>query len=130
MVKKISNPNVVQGSKRVLPAGHPLLFLYDPNSVIIQGDISEYDFLKTKFPVSGIGVGGPGDGDPGEDDPKDPNDPGTPDEDIIELSDIESVTQSYYKNEQGDVKVKVVFKVRNNSKNKTNVAGVDVRLAW
>lgn len=55
--------------------------------------------------------------------------------DVPQLSDIESVTPTKYFDPVTKVeKVKVVIKIRNSSKNKNNIAGVDARIppkeAW
>jgi len=51
MVKRIPKQNIVKGSKRVLPAGHPLISLYDPSEIIIEGTVSEYDSIGKRFPA-------------------------------------------------------------------------------
>jgi hypothetical protein len=133
MVKKISDANIVEGSKRVLPAGHPLLALYDPSKVIIVGQVSEYDLNTKKFPV-GTGAGG-FTGDTGNrDNPDDKDDKKDDDEsktkpDVPQLSDIESIEYIKYFDAVTKVeKVKAIIKIRNSSINKSNIAGVDARI--
>ena len=133
MVKKISDANIVEGSKRVLPAGHPLLALYDPSKVIVVGEVSEYNSNTKKFPV-GTGAGGYT-GDTGEVEEPDPKEEKKKEEeeqekpDVPQLSDIESIEYFPYKDESTQItKIKAVIKIRNSSINKTKIAGVDARI--
>lgn len=133
MVKKISDANIVEGSKRVLPAGHPLLALYDPSKVIIVGEVSEFDVNTKKFPV-GTGTGG-FTGDTGNKEiPDDKDDKKKEEEekekpDVPQLSDIESIQYFPYKDESTQItKIKAVIKIRNSSINKNKIAGVDARI--
>jgi len=49
-------------------------------------------------------------------------------EDVVNLSDIEDIDFIEYKNKEGVTKIKVLIKIRNSSKNKENVKGVDGRI--
>jgi hypothetical protein len=134
MMKKIPDANIVKGSKRVLPAGHPLLALYDPSEVIIVGDVSEYDSTVKSFPA-GTNAGGFNGGDQSEDKKDDKDEKKKEEEakekpDVPQLSDIESIQYFPYKDESTQItKIKAVIKIRNSSINKKNIAGVDARIA-
>jgi hypothetical protein len=134
MMKKIPDANIVKGSKRVLPAGHPLLALYDPSEVIIVGEISEYDSNGKQFPI-GTNVGGFNGGNlkGNEDDDKDKkkeDDEAKEKPDVPQLSDIESIEYVKYFDAVTKVeKVKAIIKIRNSSINKNKIAGVDARIA-
>jgi hypothetical protein len=56
----------------------------------------------------------------------DPNPPGAI-SDIPQLSDIENITYQQYYNSANAVRIKAIIKIRNSSKNKANVIGVDAR---
>jgi hypothetical protein len=134
MMKKIPDANIVKGSKRVLPAGHPLLALYDPSEVIIVGQVSEYDLNYKSFPI-GTGAGGFNGGDQSEDKKDDKDEKKKEEEakekpDVPQLSDIENIEYVKYFDSVTKVeKVKAIIKIRNSSINKNKISGVDARIA-
>lgn len=133
MVKRIPKQNIVKGSKRVLPAGHPLLALYDPSEVIIQGEVSEYDSIGKSFPA-GTNFLKSGSADvviqkPESESKSDAEIAKEEPIDVPQLSDIESITPEEYKNDEGFTKIRLKIKIRNSSKNKTKVDAVDARIS-
>lgn len=130
MTKRVPKSNIVSGSKRVLPAGHPDLIWYDPSEVIVIGEDSEYRVSGTGIPRSGSSVGGPLDPEAPEKEKDAEENAGSEETiDVPQLSDIESITPEEYKNGEGVTKIRLRIKIRNSSKNKNNVGGVDARLA-
>jgi len=132
MMKRIPKQNIVAGGKRVLPAGHPDLIWYDPSEVIIIGEDSEYKVTGSVIPIginniSGSIIVG---AEKSEEEEKKEEEKGKVElADVPQLSDIESVTYTKYFDPVTKVeKAKAVIKIRNSSKNKENVAGVDARI--
>lgn len=84
-------------------------------------------FVSPYVPGSGNGDGdGDGDGVP-KPKPKDPGDELV--EDAPSLTDIEDVkTEDYYDPVSKALKIRAKIKIRNSSRNKKNVAGVDARI--
>ena len=128
MAKRVSKSSIVSTTKRVLPAGHPDLVWYDPNEVIIVGEESEYKVSGTGVSsfsalLSGSLTSGSKIADPKVKDPvQEPSD-------VPQLSDIESVQYVKYFDPVSKIeKAKAIIKIRNSSKNKDNVAGVDARI--
>ncbi len=128
MTKRVSKSSIVSTTKRVLPAGHPDLVWYDPNEVIVVGEDSEYKVSGTGISPSsaflnGSLISGSRTADPKVKDPeKEPSD-------VPELSDIEDVQYVPYFDPVSKIeKLKIIIKIRNSSKNKNNVAGVDARI--
>ncbi len=122
MAKRVSKSSIVSTTKRVLPAGHPDLVWYDPSEVIIIGEDSEYKVsgtgvstflsgsLTSGSPISGSGVL-------------------SESADVPQLSDIEDIQYVKYFDPVSKIeKLKVIIKIRNASKNKNDVAGVDARV--
>lgn len=133
--KKIPDGNIVKGSKRVLPKGHPLTKIYDPNSFIEVGEYSEYAEIGAAFPIgiksfiTGSSSGSEGEVDGSGGKTKTPEKPS--DKDFINLSDIELpiVFTKYFDPVTKLERVKAEIKIRNNSKFKTNVSGIDARIS-
>lgn len=127
-MSKISKSDIVSSGKIVRPAGHEDLLWLDSSEVIIVGEESEFKASGTRVPVWSVGPDGPtgpGASGPGA---SGPGVTGPVTEDVPSLSDIESVTFQQYKNKEGVTKVKAFIKIRNSSKNKKNVKGVDARI--
>jgi len=132
MAKRVSKSSIVSTTKRVLPAGHPDLVWYDPSEVIIIGEESEYKVSGTGVSFSSALLSGSlisGSENPNkveeEKDKKSLEEPS----DVPQLSDIESVQYVKYFDPVSKIeKAKVIIKIRNSSKNKNNVAGVDARI--
>ena len=132
MVKRISKTNIVSGGKRVLPAGHPDLVWYDPSEVIIVGEDSEYRASGTGVSSVSGSVGGSliaGSESPEKENTSEEEVAAVEKVDVPQLSDIEDVQYTKYFDPVSKIeKAKVVIKIRNSSKNKENVAGVDARI--
>lgn len=132
MAKRVSKSSIVSTTKRVLPAGHPDLVWYDPSEVIIIGEESEYKVSGTGVSFSSALLSGSlisGSENPNkveeEKDKKSLEEPS----DVPQLSDIESVQYVKYFDPVSKIeKAKAIIKIRNSSKNKNNVAGVDARI--
>lgn len=132
MAKRVSKSSIVSTTKRVLPAGHPDLVWYDPSEVIIIGEDSEYKVSGTGVSFSSALLSGSlisGSENPNkveeEKDKKSLEEPS----DVPQLSDIESVQYVKYFDPVSKIeKAKAIIKIRNSSKNKNNVAGVDARI--
>lgn len=131
-MKRIPKQNIVAGGKRVLPAGHPDLIWYDPSEVIIIGEDSEYKVTGSVIPIginniSGSIIVG---AEKSEEEEKKEEEKGKVElADVPQLSDIESVIRSTYFDPVSKIeKAKLIIKIRNSSKNKENVAGVDARI--
>lgn len=132
MVKRISESDIVSSGKRVLPAGHPDLVWYDPSKVIVVGEDSEYRASGTGVSLVAGSLGGSITS--GSESPEKEGDAEEKSEseeiiDVPQLSDIESITAEEYKNNEGVTKIKLFIKIRNSSKNKDKVSGVDARIA-
>lgn len=132
MAKRVSKSSIVSTTKRVLPAGHPDLVWYDPSEVIIIGEDSEYKVSGTGVSfssalLSGSLISGSKNPDKIEEgkDKKSSEEPS----DVPQLSDIENVQYVKYFDPVSKIeKAKAIIKIRNSSKNKNNVAGVDARI--
>jgi len=128
MAKRVPKSSIVSTTKRVLPAGHPDLVWYDPNEVIIVGEESEYKVSGTGVSafsalLSGSLTSGSKIAEPKVKDPEEEP------SDVPQLSDIESVEYVKYFDPVSKIeKAKAIIKIRNSSKNKDNVAGVDARI--
>ena len=122
MAKRVSKSSIVSTTKRVLPAGHPDLVWYDPNEVIIVGEESEYK-------VSGTGVSSFLSGSLTSGSPISAQEIISESADVPQLSDIEDIQYIKYFDPVSKIeKLKAIIKIRNSSKNKENIAGVDARI--
>ena len=132
MVKRIPKQDIVSGGKRVLPAGNADIFWYDANEIIIEGQDSEYKSTGSVVPVGINNLGGSlkaGSEKSEEEKSKEEDKGKTELSDVPDLSDIESITYTKYFDPVTKVeKAKAVIKIRNSSKNKENIAGVDARI--
>ncbi len=131
-MKRVPKQNIVAGGKRVLPAGHPDLIWYDPSEVIIIGEDSEYKVTGSVIPIgindiSGSIIAG---SEKSEEEEKKEEEKGKIElSDVPDLSDIEDVEKIEYNDPVTKaLKVRVKIKIRNSSKNKENIAGVDARI--
>ncbi len=116
----------------MLPAGHPDLIWYDPSEVIIIGEDSEYKVTGSVIPIgindiSGSIIAG---SEKSEEEEKKEEEKGKIElSDVPDLSDIEDVEKIEYNDPVTKaLKVRVKIKIRNSSKNKENIAGVDARI--
>ena len=118
---RVDGKSVVTGPPIVLPKNSPdRVFLRRTIGI----DIEEGFKLNGVSPFlmgSGSGSGGPGGSTPA-----DPNPPSAI-SDIPQLSDIENITYQQYYNSSNAIRIKAIIKIRNSSKNKANVIGVDAR---
>jgi len=132
MAKRISESDIVSSGKRVLPAGHPDLVWYDPSKVIVVGEDSEYRASGTVVPLAAATLGGSlvaGSESPEKEKKIEQESSSVEKSDVPELSDIEDVQRTTYFDPVSKIeKEKLVIRIRNSSKNKSNVAGVDARI--
>lgn len=113
-MKRINESEVISSGRPVRPAGHPDLFWYRPDYVIKEGSVSEY---KTTGIATPFLIGANFDSNVIVDT-----------KDVPELSDIEIVTNTTYIDEAGKTRAKLVLKIKNSSKNKENIKGIDARI--
>jgi hypothetical protein len=127
---KISESDIVSSGKPVRPAGHKDLFWYDPSKPIVIGEESEYRATGVRSITGSLS----GSLLSGAQSPKGPGSAGViagvvESSDVPNLSDIEKIEYIKYFDPVTKVeKAKVVIKIRNSSKNKSNVVGVDARI--
>jgi hypothetical protein len=118
---RVDGKSVVVGPPIVLPKNSPdRVFLRKTVGIDIE-EGSNSNGVSPFFMGSGSGIGGPGGSTP-----VDPNPPGAI-TDIPQLTDIENITYQQYYNSANAVRIKAIIKIRNSSKNKANVIGVDAR---
>jgi hypothetical protein len=113
---RVDGKSVVTGPPIVLSKNSPdRVFLRRTIGIDIDGGTS----TNTTSPFS-IGGGSGG---------SNPSDPNPPVEigDIPQLTDIENITYQQYYDTFNSIRIKAIIKIRNSSKNKANVAGVDAR---
>ena len=113
---RVDGKSVVTGPPIVLPKNSPdRVFVRRTVGIDIDGGTS----TNTASPFS-IGGGSGG---------SNPSDPNPPVEigDIPQLTDIENITYQQYYDTFNSIRIKAIIKIRNSSKNKANVAGVDAR---
>lgn len=114
---KISSDRIVRTPVIVLPEGHPDADKFNPNQVIIVPRSGQDTYLKVS-PYSKVSSSSP------EVFVLDSNTKDTPD-----LSDIENIEYIKYFDPVSKIeKLKVIIKIRNSSKRKKDVAGVDARI--
>jgi len=142
--KKVNLNSLVMGEPVVLADGHPDLQFLRPGQAIIKK--TQNIVIKSgSSPLSGYSNGS---GNLLLDPPEDPTDPWTPFPDPVvvhkwgpkseafpivladtpDLSDIESVVFSKYYDAANVLKVKAVIKIKNTSRQKANVIGIDARI--
>ncbi len=127
-MRKVSNLDIASSGKLVRPAGHEDLIWLDPSQVIIVGEESEYRATGSRIPFASSLFSGSHDS-PVKAKVIAGNRVVTESSDVPQLSDIENVEYTKYFDPVSKIeKAKVVIKIRNSSKNKENVAGVDARL--
>ena len=113
---RVDGKSVVTGPPIVLPKNSPdRVFVRRTVGIDIDGGTS----TNTTSPFS-IGGGSGG---------SNPSDPNPPVEigDIPQLTDIENITYQQYYDTFNSIRIKAIIKIRNSSKNKANVIGVDAR---
>ncbi len=127
---KISNLDIATSGKLVRPAGHPDLIWLDPSQVIIVGEESEYRATGSRVPsASFLFSGSHFAPDKAAIISTNTSKVVSESSDVPQLSDIEDVQYTKYFDPVTKVeKAKAVIKIRNSSKNKKNIAGVDARI--
>jgi len=119
---RVDGKSVVVGPPIVLPKNSPdRVFLRKTVGIDIE-EGSKSNVVSPFLMGSGSGLGGPGGGST----PADPNPPAAI-SDIPQLTDIENITYQQYYNSANAIRIKAIIKIRNSSKNKANVIGVDAR---
>jgi hypothetical protein len=127
---KISNLDIATSGKLVRPAGHPDLIWLDPSQVIIVGEESEYRATGSRVPAASLLFSGSHD----EPDKAKVIEEGNKtivaeSSDVPQLSDIENIQYIKYFDPVSKIeKAKAIIKIRNSSKNKKDIAGVDARI--
>lgn len=116
---RVDGKSVVTGPPIVLPKN-------SPDRVFVRRTVGiDIDEGNSSNLVSPFSVGG-GSGGLGGSTPTDPNLPVVI-SDIPQLTDIENITYQQYYDTFNSIRIKAIIKVRNSSKNKANVIGVDAR---
>lgn len=113
---RVGSKNVVDGTPIVLSDTNPELVFLSPKNVLVTkaGSLTFDKYLGTeKFAIlEGTFI----------EEPEEPKD-------TVQLTDIESITYELYSLEDGTQKVRAILKIRNSSKTKEDVIGVDARVA-
>jgi hypothetical protein len=113
---RIGSKNVVDGSPIVMSDTNPeLVFLSPKNVLVTSGGIFTFDKYLGDREFAII------EGSDLEDFPEA--------KDTVQLTDIESISYEQYLLEDGSKKVRAILKIRNSSKTKEDVIGVDARIA-
>lgn len=116
---RISSKNIVDAAPIVVSDNNPELFFYNPKNIIVKkaGQLTFDKYLGG----SPFGVL--------ESDLLDGTDAEDLSKDTVHLTDIESITFEQYNLPDGTRKVRAILKIRNSSKTKEDVIGVDARIA-
>ena len=127
---KISNLDIASSGKLVRPAVHEDLIWLDPSQVIIVGEESQYRATGTRVPAASVLFSGSHDTPEKAEEIEDGNKKiVTESSDVPQLSDIEHLQYVKYFDPVSKIeKAKAIIKIRNSSKNKENIAGVDARI--
>ena len=113
---RVDGKSVVTGPPIVLPKN-------SPDRVFVRRTVGiDIDDGKSSNSVSPFSIGGGSGGST----PSDPNPP-VAIGDIPQLTDIENITYQQYYDTFNSIRIKAIIKIRNSSKNKANVVGVDAR---
>ena len=117
--KRVSGRRVVDGAPIVLSENNEELIWMNPKNVLISKD-GQFTYDKylggTPFKVL-------------ESDLPEGGDFQSSDKDTVQLTDIEKVTYEPYYLVTGELKYRAILKIRNSSKYKEDVIGVDARTA-
>jgi hypothetical protein len=116
---RVDSKSVVVGAPIVLPVDSPD-YVFVRKNVALSVDSGATTNVASPFSVGG------GSGGVGGSTPPDPNLP-TAISDIPQLTDIENITYQQYYDTFNSIRIKAIIKVRNSSKFKANVVGVDAR---
>jgi hypothetical protein len=113
---RVDGKSVVTGPPIVLPKN-------SPDRVFVRRTVGiDIDGGSSSNSVSPFSIGGGSEGST----PSDPNLPVVIN-DIPQLTDIENITYQQYYDTFNSIRIKAIVKIRNSSKNKANVIGVDAR---
>ena len=126
-MRKISSTDIATTPKLVRPAGHPDLFWLSPEEVLVVGEdlASQASGSRVSASTSGTHLSS----DKAADSAAAVAEEVEESSDVPQLSDIESVVFTKYFDPVSKIeKAKAVIKIRNSSKNKESVAGVDARM--
>ena len=116
---RVSDKRVVAGAPIVLSENNEELIWMSPNSVIIKnGNQFTYDKYLSGTPFKLI-----------ENDLLESGEFDSDDKDTVQLTDIESIVYESYALVTGEIKYRAILKIRNSSKYKEDVIGVDARTA-
>lgn len=132
-MRRISESDIVKSPKPTFYAGDPQIALYNPDSIIVIGEESDYQSIGKSFPsgnaflrsgATSYAISSPETELQKLEQLKKDESLDTP-----QLVDIENVTITKYFDPVTKVeKAKAVIKIRNSSINKSLVAGVDARI--
>lgn len=127
---KISNLDIATSGKLVRPAGHEDLLWLDPSQVIIVGEESEYRATGSRIPAASLLFSGSHDAPDKAKGIEEVNKAKVAESsDVPQLSDIENIQYIKYFDPVSKIeKAKAIIKIRNSSKNKKDIAGVDARI--
>lgn len=117
--KRISSKRLVEGGAIILSDSNEELVWMNPKSVLIKKD-GQFSFDKYLGSSPFKTFGG---------DIIDDGSISTDDKDTVQLTDIESITYQSYLSTTGELKYRAILKIRNSSKTKEDVIGVDARTA-
>ena len=113
---RVGSKNVVDGTPIVMSDTNPeLVFLNPKNVLVTSGGTFTFDkYLGNRefSIIEGSDV-----------------EPFEESKDTVQLTDIESIIYEQYLLEDGSKKVRAILKIRNSSKTKEDVIGVDARIA-
>jgi len=126
---RVDGKSVVVGPPIVLPKNSPdRVFLRKTVGIDIE-EGSKSDVASPFITGSGSGSSGSSGSSTSLADKKLPPDPNLPAEiiDIPQLTDIENITYQQYFDTFNSIRIKAIIKIRNSSKDKKNVVGVDAR---
>ena len=122
---RVSKASIVRGAPIVITTNDEFISFYDPSQFLVkEGGKVQYTRFAPGSPYGGGNDGG---------DPEDPGNPDKPEKpelpDVPNLTDIELFSSTKYYDPVTKVeKAKIVIKVTNTSKDKSNIEGVDARV--
>ena len=121
----IDKKEIVEGAPIVEAENSPVFVFLRRDRALTVGT-GKSASLISPFAIGGVGTDGEGDGTgtgAGGDDPETPVDPS----DVPSLTDVEEITYEQYFDAYNSIRYNAILKVRNSSKKKDEVIGVDAR---
>lgn len=115
---RISAKSIVEGAPIVISPDNPESIFLDPNKTIITKPGTIWDKY---LGVNGFGI-------INSDQPDGVEEFDDSNKDTVHLTDIENITYESYLGTTGELKYRAILKIRNSSKNKEDVIGVDARI--